>query len=140
AGAGFLLKTSPSRGLSAVLSAPDESQARPDVVDGAHFVVDEAVGEADVAEAVLVEVGGDARGALGPRDPDAAVGPDRSGEAGEPALQLSGLGGEQEDDFGVAACAPAELHAVGQPVEFVLEPLGRAEEGDRVTGADAELL
>src|SRR4051812_37278076 len=54
-----------------------QAQPRPGLVDRADLVVDEASLQRDVAHHVLGQVGRDARGALGPRDPEAAVGKDR---------------------------------------------------------------
>lgn len=62
------------RPIGAVFLAYDEPQAGPRLVYRADLVVDESGGEYDLAQYVLGDVGGHAGGALGPRDPVAAVG------------------------------------------------------------------
>ena len=60
---------------AAAVAAPHhQPQARPGGVDRADLVVDEPGRQADLADDVLGEVGGDPGGALGPRHPEAAVG------------------------------------------------------------------
>ena len=55
------------------LFADDELQSRPGLVDGAHFDVDEAERQRDLAHRVFGDVGRDFRGLLRPRDPDRRV-------------------------------------------------------------------
>ncbi len=59
---------------SAVPAPDDQPPARPGGVDRADLVVDETRRHADLADDVLRDIGGDAGGALGPRDPEPAVG------------------------------------------------------------------
>src|SRR6476469_2334511 len=66
-----------------VSQAPHKAQARPRGVDRADLVVDEALGQADLAHEILVEVRGDAGAALGPSDPEAAGRLQRGREGGE---------------------------------------------------------
>src|SRR5882724_2141897 len=58
-------KTQAVLARSAILHAHDEAQAGPDIVDRAHLVVDEPLPETDLADDVLVEVGGHAGSSLG---------------------------------------------------------------------------
>ena len=81
-------RSAPARGrratpglAAAVLDPVDEPQARPGLVDRADLVVDQPGGERDLADDVLGDVGGDARGALRPRDPESAVGVDGAARA-----------------------------------------------------------
>ena len=68
-------------------SAVDEAQAGPGLVDRADLVVDQPGREAELADHVLGQVGGDARGALRPRDPEPA-GRDRRSARARPRRPL----------------------------------------------------
>ena len=76
----------------------DDETETEQTVDGADFVVDEASGEADVADEVLVEVGGDAGSSLRPGDPEAAGGIEGGGKGLEAASESGAAGGEVEHD------------------------------------------
>ena len=54
---------------SAVSKPSDERQRRPGVVDGADLDVDQAAGEPEVTDMMLIEIGLLSAGQLGPTDP-----------------------------------------------------------------------
>ena len=76
----------------AVAEPVDEAQARPGLVDRADLVVDQPGREGELADDVLGQVGGDARGALRPRDPEPAGGIDRSARGGRGAARAARAG------------------------------------------------
>src|SRR3977135_2526171 len=82
---------------AAMLQAHDEAQAGPDVVDRAHLVVDEPLPETDLANDVLVEVGGHAGSSLGPGDPEPAGRIERGAQPGE-LLRQPGPRSEERQD------------------------------------------
>ena len=92
----------------AVLLAPDDAEAGPDVVDGAHLVVDEAEGQEHLAHRVLGDVGRDLARLLRPRDPQASVDVEHVEQLRDPPLEVGPLGVERHDHVGRArprACA-----------------------------------
>jgi hypothetical protein len=83
---------------ASVLAAVDEAHRGPVVVDRAGLVVDEAVVEADRLNRLEGEVGLEAGGLLGVRDPKPVGGIERVAECGEPSLQVGSVRGEEDDD------------------------------------------
>src|SRR6185503_12138860 len=81
-----------------VAQTPYEAQARPCGIDRADLVVDESLGQADLAYEVLVEVGGHAGAALRPRDPEPARRLQRGRERREAGTYGGRVGSEQERD------------------------------------------
>src|SRR6266853_4333567 len=97
--------TSARPAQSAILQANDEAQAGPDVVDRAHLVVDEPLLKADLANDVLVKVGGDAGSFLGPCDPEGTGRIERRAQPGELFRQPGPRSEERHDHVGLAARA-----------------------------------
>src|SRR5207248_8774862 len=89
----------PSRsGRSAVAQAPDELQPRPGRVDRDDLHVDQAPGQPDLADDVLVQVARHAARPLRPGDPERAGGRQPRDERAEPALEPSPIRTERDDD------------------------------------------
>ena len=94
-------------------------------------------GERDLAHDVLVHGGLDARGPLGPRNPEAAGGEDHPGQRVDAALELTALGEKGDDDVG----RPSGLvfdHDTGRKV--FERPRGRSNERKRRAWHDPQLL
>src|ERR1700682_2234305 len=117
---------------SAILHAHDEAQAGPDVVDRAHLVVDEALAETDLADDVLVEVGGHAGSSLWPCDPKATGRIERRAQPAE-LLRQPGPRSEESHDH-VGRAARPRNHA-----ERVRKPFGRGKEAHAGMLPDAKL-
>ena len=121
-----------------MLAADDQAQPRPGLVDRAHLVVDEAGGQRDVADGLLDDVGRDARGFLGPRDPQAGGILHVRAARGDLLHELRARGDERDDhvELGLAR----QLRVVHRVRGVEREAGGRAEQRDVVAVLDAELL
>src|SRR5947208_1949182 len=87
----------PGIGALAILLAPDDSEAGPDVADGAHLVVDEAKREEHIAHRVLGDVGRHLARLLRPRDPQTAVDVERLQQRGHLLLEVGAPRVERHD-------------------------------------------
>src|SRR3954452_9430068 len=120
------------------LLAPDEPQPRPDGVDRADLVVDEAEWEGHLADDVLAHVGGDARAPLRPRDPERAAGEDGAAERREPALEYAALRHEEDDDRSHVRVVLEGCPGRQRPDQLA-RVLGGLHETDAIAFADPEL-
>ena len=112
-----------------------EPQPRPGRVDRAYLVVDETGRETGFSHRAVIEIGLDARAALGPGEPQPAALSERASAAGRRRSSCARDAGEQHDDLeGPGQAGPHDR--VGEPVG---EAGGRAEDGDAGARSDAEL-
>ena len=118
----------------AVSETVNEPQAGPGVGDGADFVVDQPGGQANFTNEILVQVGSDAGGLLGPGDPQAASRLEPFGQRRELSGQLVPRGEEGQDDVAISAAGGD----AGRQVE--LETGRRVDQRQVAAGLDAELL
>ena len=124
---------------SPIREAEHEAKARPDIVDRADLVVDEAGREDELARDVLVHVGDDARGALGPRDPEAALRGEARG-GGRPSSSSARERTKRRATSTSLLPAPTTRTASGNAPSVAAKALRRAEDRDATPLADAELL
>src|SRR5450631_1932165 len=72
-GSFFSRRAARAAGLRAVLYAEHQSEPGPNLVNGAHFVVDDPPGQARVSDVVFADVGDYAGSFLRPADPQTAA-------------------------------------------------------------------
>src|SRR6266542_2226270 len=95
--------TGPISAQLAIGEAYYESEPRPGLVDGAHLVVDEPCGEADLAHRVLVQIGRHGGSLLRPGDPQPARALEPARQPGEAAIEVRPPFGEEHHHVGGAA-------------------------------------
>src|SRR5438105_4784305 len=123
-----------------IFESNDKAQARPGLIHGTNLVVDQAGRQANLAYAILRQVGGHSRGLLGPGNPQAPGRAEASRQGRKSSNQLLPIA-SKEYDYIESRSAAILVHAgaIGKLAQAWDESSGSIEDADSAILLDSQL-